>query len=144
MSEPTDLTSALIPNDLAYLLTTDHIGSVSSLRKDGSIASCFMWIDWDGEHLLTSSPVGSRKGKRWRSDPRATASVVDHFDDWRYLVIRGRVTEIRPDVDLEFIDRMSRRYLGSAYRRRDVEREVFVITPDHIDSGRGGWAPRRR
>jgi hypothetical protein len=71
-------------------------------------------------------------------------AVVDHFDDWRYVAIRGRVTEIRPDVDLEFIDKMSLRYLGSTYRRRDAEREVFVITPDHIDSGRGGWAPRRR
>lgn len=134
----------LIAEELLDLLTTDHIGSVSSLRKDGSIATCLMWIDWDGERLLTSSPIGSRKGRRWRRDPRATVSVVDHFDDWRYVVIRGRVTEIRPDVDLEFIDRMSRRYLGSTYRRRDTEREVFVITPDHIDSGRGGWAPRRR
>ena len=133
-----------MPDDLAYLVTSDHVGSVSSLRKDGSISTCFMWIDWDGEHLLTSSPVGSRKGARWRRDPRATVSVVDHFDDWRYVIIRGRVTEIRPDVKLEFIDRMSRRYLGSTYRRRDAQREVFVITPDRIDSGRGGWAPRRR
>jgi PPOX class probable F420-dependent enzyme len=136
--------SPLVPDDLLDLLTTDHIGHVSSLRTDGSIVACPMWIDWDGEHLLTSSPVGSRKGARWRRDPRATVSVVDHFDDWRFVVIRGRVTEIRPDVDLEFIDRMARRYVGSTYRRRDAQREVFVITPDHIESGTGGWAPRRR
>ena len=133
-----------LPDDLLDLLTTDHIGHVSSLRADGSIAACLMWIDWDGEHLVTSSPVGSRKGRRWRRDPRATMSVVDHYDDWRYVIIRGCVTEIRPDVDLEFIDKMSQRYLGSNYRRRDSEREVFVITPDMIDSSRGGWAPRRR
>jgi PPOX class probable F420-dependent enzyme len=133
-----------LPDDLLDLLTTDHIGHVSSLRADGSIATCLMWIDWDGEHLVTSSPVGSRKGRRWRRDPRATMSVVDHYDDWRYVIIRGRVTEIRPDTNLEFIDKMSQRYLGSTYRQRDSEREVFVITPDRIDVSRGGWAPRRR
>ena len=132
-----------IPDDLLDLVTTDRIGHVSSIRADGSIATCLMWIDWDGGRLLTSSPVGSRKGRRWRRDPHASVSVVDRDDDWRFVTIRGRVTDITPDVGLEFIDRMSERYTGGPYRRRDSEREVFVITPDHIEFGRGGWARRR-
>ena len=47
------------------------------------------------------------KGARWRNDPNVTVSVVDHDDDWRYLIVRGRVTDIHPDTDLEFIDKMS-------------------------------------
>jgi PPOX class probable F420-dependent enzyme len=132
-----------VPDDLVDLLTTNHVGHVSSVRPDGSIATYLMWIDWDGEHVLTSSPIGSRKGRNWRANPQAAVSVVDHDDDWRSLIIRGRVTEFRPDVDLEFIDRMSQRYLGVGYRRRGFEREVFVITPDHITFSRGGWARRR-
>ncbi len=54
--------------------------------------------------------------------------------------IRGRVTDIIPDEDLEFIDKMSLRYTGQAYFRRGYEREVFVITPERIQVGRGGWA----
>jgi PPOX class probable F420-dependent enzyme len=133
-----------IPEDLTDLFTTDHIGSVSSIRPDGAIATYLMWVDWDGTHVLTSSPVGSHKGANWRANPQASVSVVDHYDDWRNLVVRGRVTDIRPDVNLEFIDRMSLRYTGGPYRRRGTEREVFVITPDHISASRGGWAPRRR
>jgi PPOX class probable F420-dependent enzyme len=133
-----------IPDDLVGLLTTDHIGHVSLIRSDGSIVTQLMWIDWDGEHVLTSSPIGSRKGLHWRANPAVSVSVVGHDDDWRYVIVRGRVTEIRPDTDLEFIDRMSQRYTGSAYRRRDAQREIFVITPDHISASRGGWAPRRR
>jgi len=38
---------------------------------------------------------------------------------------------------------MSLRYAGSAYMRRGFEREIFVISPDHISIGRGGWARRR-
>jgi PPOX class probable F420-dependent enzyme len=132
----------VIPDDLAYLLTTDHIGHVSLVRADGTIATTLMWVDWDGEHVLTSSPIGTYKGRRWRANPSISVSVVDHRDDWRFLTVEGRVTEIRPDTDLEFIDRMSQRYLGMPYRRRNSEREVFVVTPDRVRFGHGGFARR--
>jgi PPOX class probable F420-dependent enzyme len=126
-----------IPQDLAYLLTSDRIGHVSSLRPDGSIATHLMWIDWDGDHVLTSSPVGSRKGQNWRHNPQVSVSVVDASDPWRYVIVRGRVTDIRPDEDLGFIDKMSLRYVGAPYFRRGSAREIFVITPDHVRASRG-------
>jgi PPOX class probable F420-dependent enzyme len=126
-----------IPDELVYLLTSDRVGHVSSIRADGSIATHLMWIDWDGDHVLTSSPVGSRKGRNWRSNPQVSVSVVDASDPWRSVIIRGRVTDIRPDVDLAFIDRMSLRYVGAPYLRRHVEREIFVITPDHVRASAG-------
>jgi PPOX class probable F420-dependent enzyme len=133
-----------IPDDLIYLFATDHIGSVSSVRADGSIGTHLMWIDFDGDHVMTSSPVGSQKGRNWRANPQVSVSVVDHFDDWRFVIVRGRVVDIRPDDNLEFIDKMSERYTGAPYRRRDHPREVFVIELDHVRSGRGGWQPKRR
>jgi PPOX class probable F420-dependent enzyme len=126
-----------IPDDLPDLVTTDHLGHVASIRPDGSIATHLMWIDWDGERLLTSSPVGSRKGRNWRENPQVSVSVVDPDDPWRYLVIRGRVTDIQPDEGLAFIDRMSERYVGGPYRRRDSPREVFTVTPDHVRASPG-------
>jgi PPOX class probable F420-dependent enzyme len=136
--------SAAIPLDLAYLLTTDHIGHVSFIRIDGGIGTTLMWVDWDGEHVLTSSPVGTYKGRVWRANPSISVSVVDHHDDWRFVTVEGRVTDIRPDVNLEFIDRMSQRYLGGPYRRRNYEREIFVITTDRVRFGHGGFAPKKR
>jgi PPOX class probable F420-dependent enzyme len=133
----------IIPDDLLDLVTTDRPGHVSSIRPDGGIATHLMWIDWDGEHVLTSSPVGSRKGRNWRHNPQASVSVVDRDDAWRLVIVRGRVTDILPDEELAFIDKMSMRYTGSPYIRRGFEREIFVITPDHIRVGRGGWAPKR-
>ncbi|MGZ8771338.1 MAG: hypothetical protein ACXWXJ_10100 [Aeromicrobium sp.] len=133
-----------IPDDLVYLLTTDHIGHVSWSRRDGTPVGCRMWIDWKGENVLTSSPIGSANGRAWRRDPRVPVSTVDRSDDWRYIQIGGRVIDIRPDVGLEFIDRMSLRDLGAPYGRRLGEREIFVVTPDEIEIGHGGWAPRRR
>lgn len=134
MTDRPDTTT--VPEGLAYLFEGDRLGHVVSLRRDGSIAAYLMWVDWDGEHVLTSSPVGSRKGANWRRDPHASVSVVDASDPWRFVILRGRVTDIRPDEGLAFIDKMSLRYLGAPYRRRGYEREIFVITPDHVRASR--------
>lgn len=127
----------LVPADLADLVSSDVIAHVSSIRRDGSIQTHAMWVDYDGEHVLTSSPVGSVKGRSWRRNPQAAVSVVDRSDPWRYITISGRVSEIRPDEGLAFIDKMSRRYTGADYQRRDYPREIFVITPDRIRTSRG-------
>jgi PPOX class probable F420-dependent enzyme len=133
---------AEIPDDLTDLLTTNVLGHVSALRRDGAMAHYLMWVDYDGEHVLTSSMVGSRKAANWRRDPQVSVSVVDRSDDWRFLIIRGRVVETRPDEGLVFIDKMSLRYTGQTYRVRDRQREVFVIQPDHVRASGGRQTPR--
>jgi nitroimidazol reductase NimA-like FMN-containing flavoprotein (pyridoxamine 5'-phosphate oxidase superfamily) len=131
--------AASIPDDLLDLVTTNGLGHVSAIRKDGSMAHYLMWIDYDGEHLLTSSMVGSMKAGHWRRNPATTVSVVDRTSDWRYVIARGRVVEVRPDEGLAFIDKMSMRYTGQPYRFRERPREIFVIELDHVtaSSGRG-------
>jgi PPOX class probable F420-dependent enzyme len=126
-----------IPEDLTDLLTTNVLGHIVALRRDGTMAVYLMWVDYDGEHILTSSMVGSRKAANWRRDPKVALSVVDREDDWRFLIIRGRVVDVRPDDGLAFIDKMSMRYIGQQYRMRDRPREIFVIEPDHVRASRG-------
>lgn len=126
-----------IPEDLGDLLTTNVLGHVVALRRDGTMAVYLMWVDYDGEHILTSSMVGSRKAAHWRRDPKVAISVVDRDDDWRFLIIRGRVVDTRPDEGLAFIDKMSMRYTGQPYRMRDRPREIFLIEPDHVRASRG-------
>jgi PPOX class probable F420-dependent enzyme len=126
-----------IPDELTYLLTTDLPAHVSFVPLDGSVRIVIMWVDYDGEHIVTSSPLGSFKGRVWRRNPRVAVSVVDKQNMWRFVTISGRVTEIKPDTDLAFIDKLSRRYTGAEYRFRHFEREIFVITPDRIRASTG-------
>ena len=126
-----------IPEDLTDLLTTNVLAHVVAVRHDGTMAAYLMWVDYDGEHVLTSSTVGSRKAANWRRDPHVTLSVVDRSDDWRFLIIRGRVVDTRPDEGLAFIDKMSMRYTGQTYRFRERPREIFVIEPDHVIASGG-------
>jgi PPOX class probable F420-dependent enzyme len=126
-----------IPDELSYLLRTDIPAHVSYVAPDGSVRIVIMWVDYDGEHVLTSSRLGSYKGRVWRKNPHAAVSVVDRENMWRFVTVSGRVTEIKPDTGLAFIDEMSRRYTGADYRFRDFEREIFVITPDRISASTG-------
>ena len=54
-----------------------------------------------------------------------------------WLSVSGRVVDIQPDDNLQFIDRMSRKYTGSDYQRR-TPREIFKIAIDRVSSS-GQW-----
>lgn len=126
-----------VPGELTDLLTTDVLGHLVTVRPDGSLAPAIVWLDFDGERLRFSSPVGSRKGRNVRGNPNVAVSAVDHRNPFRYLAIRGRVTGIRPDEGLQLIDRLSQRYTGRPYGWRDQPREVFEVTVDHVAASTG-------
>jgi PPOX class probable F420-dependent enzyme len=124
-----------IPDTLLDLFQEPALGHVSYLNAKGQIVTFPMWVDFDGEHLLTSSPVGSRKGKALRERPQVSVSIVSTKNPWHWLSLSGRVVDIRPDENLAFIDRMSQRYTGSAYSRR-TPREIFTIAIDRASPTR--------
>ena len=120
-----------IPEELAYLLRTNVLAHVSLTGADGSVVTHVMWVDYDGDHILTSSPIGSFKSRALRERPNVAVSVVDPTDPWRRLSISGHVSSIRDDEGLAFINAMSMRYVGAPYQRPGP-REIFVITPDRV------------
>lgn len=126
-----------VPAELVDLLTGSTLGHVTVVTPKGVLATHIMWIDYEDEHVLTSSRVGSAKGRALRADPRIAVSVVDRANPWRWVSISGRVVEVRPDTDLAFIDELSRRYTGRDYMMRTMEREIFVIEPERIRSATG-------
>lgn len=126
-----------IPADLLDLFQEPALGHVSYLNERGQIVTFPMWVDVDGARILSSSPVGSRKGAALRARPEVSVSIVSPKNAFHWLSVSGRVTSFVPDEDLAFIDRMSRKYLGSDYERR-TPREVFAIEIDRI-SHSGAW-----
>ena len=118
-----------IPDELRDLFQEPALGHVSYLNSKGQIVTFPMWVDFDGEHVLTSSPVGSRKGKAFRERPQVALSIVSAKNPWHWLSISGRIVDIKPDENLAFIDRMSRKYVGTEYQRR-TPREIFTIAVD--------------
>ncbi|HEX5467011.1 MAG TPA: pyridoxamine 5'-phosphate oxidase family protein [Candidatus Limnocylindrales bacterium] len=127
---------ATIPEDLSYLLTTNVPAHLTAVAADGSLVSYVVWVDYDGQRILTSSPVGSAKGRRFRKRAQVALSVLDPKDAWRRLSISGHVVDIQPDEGLTLTNKLSQRYTGSPYPRPDA-REIFSIEPDKVRAFRG-------
>jgi PPOX class probable F420-dependent enzyme len=132
--------AATIPEDLRDLFEEPALAHLSYLNKKGEIVTFPMWVDFDGEHVVVSSPVGSKKGKALRERPQVAVSIVSNNNRWHWLSISGRVTDIQPDENLGFIDRMAQKYTGKPYERR-TPREVFTIEVDRV-SHSGAWGRR--
>lgn len=133
---------AAVPKQLLDLFEEPALAHVSYTNKKGQIVTFPMWADYDGEHLLVSSPVGSRKGQAFRERPQVSVSIVGTKNPWHWLSASGRVIDIQPDHNLEFIDRMSRKYTGHDYERR-TPREVFTIEIDRASPSEkqlGRWS----
>ena len=126
-----------IPAELIDLLTGSTLGHVTVVTPRGALVTHVMWVDYEDNRVLTSSRVGSAKGAALRADPRVSVSVVDQANPWRWVSVSGRVVEIRPDTNLAFIDKLSRRYTGRDYAMRTMEREIFVIEVDRVRSATG-------
>ena len=130
-----------IPEPLRALFDEPALAHVSYLNSKGQIVTFPMWVDCDGEHLVVSSPVGSRKGKAFRERPQVSLSIVSTSNPWLWLSASGRVVDIRPDHDLEWIDRMALKYTGQPYQRRTA-REIFTVEIDRISPNQrelGRW-----
>lgn len=120
-----------IPDELRDLFAEPALAHVSYLTRKGQIVTFPMWVDLDGDNILVSSPVGSRKGKAMRERDQVAVSVVSTKNPWHWISISGHVIDIQPDRDLAFIDRMSQKYVGSDYSRR-TPREIFTIEVDQV------------
>lgn len=118
-----------VPEEVRDLFDEPALAHVSYLNRKGQIVTWPMWADTDGKHILISSPVGSKKGKAFRERPQVAISIVSPKNGWHWLSVSGRVVDIHPDENLEFIDKMSRKYTGQEYQRRSP-REIFTVEID--------------
>ena len=126
----------IVPPEVMDLFDEPALGHVSYIAPGGQVVSFPMWVDFDGSHLLVSSPVGSKKGAALRKNPHVGISIVSPKTQWHWLSASGRVVEFRPDEGLAFIDKMARKYTGQDYTRR-IPREIFVIELDRATKGWG-------
>jgi PPOX class probable F420-dependent enzyme len=123
-----------IPEKVQDLFEEPALGHVSYINKRGQMVTFPMWVDSDGQHILTSSRVGSRKAAAMRKRPEVSVSIVSTKNPFHWLSISGRVVDIKPDEGLAFIDKMSRKYNGSDYDDRRSPREVMTIDIDRVSS----------
>lgn len=122
---------ARLSEEARALLDGANFGHLATLQPDGAPKVEPVWVGRDGDTVLVATDAKSLKARNVEGDDRVALSVVAFDDPYEQLLVRGRVTEVRPDDDLTVLDELSQRYLGSEFpRRRWSTRVVLVITPE--------------
>jgi PPOX class probable F420-dependent enzyme len=126
-----------VPPELDAFLARPNPAVIATLRPDGSPHSVATWYDWEDGRVLVNMDESRRRLAYMRLDPRVALTVLDAKDWYVHVSLLGRVVELADDVDLGDIDRLSRRYTGQLYRRRDARRVSAWIQPERWHGWRG-------
>ncbi len=100
------------PENYSDLLSSTALAHVATIGPEGEPQNNPVWFDWDGQHVKYSQTKTRQKYRNLNRDPRIALSIVDPENPYRYLEVRGEVTRIEEDPDLDFINSMAKKYLG--------------------------------
>lgn len=122
--------SVTLSADARRLLDGANFGHLATLQADGEPKVEPVWVGRDGDRVLVATDAKSIKARNVERDARVALSVTAFDDPYDQLLVRGTVTEVRPDDELTVLDELSQQYLGHEFpRRRWSSRVVLVITP---------------
>src|SRR5215218_838933 len=108
-----------LPDDLKAFLAKPNPSVIATVTPEGEPHSAATWYHWDDGRVLVNMAATRKRLENMRRDPHVSLTVLDKDQWYRQVTLRGHVTEIADDDELEGIDRLSRRYTGEAYARRD-------------------------
>jgi len=123
----------VIPEKFQDLLEKKVFASLATLMPDGRPQVTPVWCDFDGSHVIVNSAKGRRKDKNMRADPRVSLAIIDPDNPYRYLEVRGKVTEITREGADAHIDKMAKKYLNlDKYPggQPGEERIIYRIEPE--------------
>jgi PPOX class probable F420-dependent enzyme len=118
-------------------LTNPYVGTVTTLRKDGSPHSTIVWVDVDEKgDVSLNTAYGRVKPTNLERDPRASLLVVDPNDPYKWIALDGAAELTTEGADAQ-IDRLAKKYLGKdeyPWRKPDEHRVTVRITPRRIEA----------
>jgi PPOX class probable F420-dependent enzyme len=126
--------SQVIPEKYRDLFSKKAFASLSTLMPNGAPQVTPVWVDLEGDHVIVNSAKGRQKDRNLRRDPRVSLAIIDPDNPYRYLEIRGRVSEITEQGAAAHIDKMAKKYLGVdkyPYSQAGEVRVMYKIQPEH-------------
>jgi PPOX class probable F420-dependent enzyme len=102
---------------------------------DGTPQVTPVWFDWDGKNLIFNSARGRQKDLNVRRDPRVTLTISDPENPYRYVEVRGRVTDITQEGAGDHIDKMAKKYLDKdkyPFAQPGEVRVLYTVRPEKV------------
>ena len=120
------------PDSHLDLLERPLFAHLATVANDCSPRVNPMWFHWDNQAgLLKLTHTNRRHNYRnLQKNPRVALSILDPDDQYRYLQVRGKVTNVEADPTGAFYQSLQQRYRGytTEVKDRDV-RVVLTIRP---------------
>jgi PPOX class probable F420-dependent enzyme len=126
--------SQVIPDKYRDLFSKKAFASLATLMPNGQPQVTPVWVDLEGDRLIINSAKGRQKDRNLRRDPRVSLAIVDPDNPYRYLEIRGRVSEITEQGGAPHLDKMAKKYLGVdkyPWSKPGDVRVIYKIQPEH-------------
>ena len=101
----------LTESERKFLEENPYVGTVTTLREDGSPHSTVVWVDVDDGKVSFNTATGRAKPRHLEHDPRASLLVVDPHDAYRWLAVSGRTEVTEEGADAQ-IDKLAKKYIG--------------------------------
>ena len=107
---------------------------VGTKRPDGSVQLNPVWFELRDGYFWVNSNTWRAWPRNLQRDRDVTLLLVDPAAPDRFAQIRGRLADVIPDPQHEFIDRLSHRYTGESFRELEPgeERITFKIEPINV------------
>lgn len=122
-----------LPPELIEYLRAPRPAVVSTVRPDGTPATTATWYDWDDGRLLLSMTAASPRTRNVRVNPHVALTVLG--DSWYdHVSVSGPVVELRDDEGLADLDRLSLRYWGEFYPKRELVCVSALVAVDRWHS----------
>jgi PPOX class probable F420-dependent enzyme len=128
-----------VPPEIDAFLALPNPAVVGTVRPDGSPHTAATWYDWEaGRVLLNMEDTRVRLGYL-RANPHVTLTVLEDGNWYHHVTLMGTIVSLEEDPDLSDIDRLSVRYTGRAYGKRDRPRFSAWMQPERWHA----WPPPR-
>lgn len=127
-----------IPQAYRDLFSKPAFAHLVTLMPDGSPQVTPVWVDLDGNTVIVNTAKGRLKDKNMKRDPRVALEVSDPANPYRYIQVRGRVSDVTENGGDAHIDKMAKKYLDKdtyPFRQPGEVRVIYRITPEHVQ----GW-----
>lgn len=126
---------ATIPESHKDILLGKNFAQLATLMPDGSPQITPVWVDFDGRYVVFNTAEGRQKARNLDRDGRVAISVFDQANPYRYVQVRGKVTEKTQAGADEHIDKMAQKYLEQdryPFRSENETRVIYKIEPEHV------------
>lgn len=110
---------------LAYLATVMH---------DGTPQVTPVWFSFEDDRLKINTRRGRVKERNLSARPHVAVVIQDPSDTYRFVQVRGRVSNSTEEGAVDHIERLSQKYDGKPFRplKPDEVRVIFEIEPTSV------------